>query len=183
MWTVLCIYHVDLYILHPHPFFFLLISHDHHHHQIIFELVSAYGNVGLSLGSLRTPSSPCSFSLDLSHVGRLVVMAVMLLGRTRDLPLKIDSALHVNFSSADDILDGTADPEDRQHMRDSLLINPMHHSADSSSATGSSIWRPSTATKRNTTVTDGRPSTSDSPHVEMQAGHHELDTADDNIAV
>ena len=102
--------------------------------QILFELVSAYGNVGLSLGSIKYPDSPCSFSLDLTHGARFVVMAVMLLGRTRDLPMRIDSALTISFSDENDILAGTAEM-DRQSVSDDFVSSRNPLSSGSNQAT------------------------------------------------
>ncbi|RSH85304.1 low affinity potassium transporter [Saitozyma podzolica] len=58
--------------------------------SIIFELVSAYGTVGLSLG---VPYDNYSFSGAFSVLGKLVVVAVMLRGRHRGLPVAIDRAV------------------------------------------------------------------------------------------
>jgi hypothetical protein len=61
-------------------------------YAVLFELVSAYGNVGLTLGypgvsySLSGRFSPCS---------KCVVIAVMLAGRHRGLPRSIDAAVYL----------------------------------------------------------------------------------------
>ncbi|KAI6007608.1 cation transport protein-domain-containing protein [Pisolithus orientalis] len=57
---------------------------------IIFELVSAYGSVGLSLG---VPDQNYSFSGALRPLSKLVVTLVMLRGRHRGLPVAIDRAV------------------------------------------------------------------------------------------
>ncbi|POR32032.1 Low-affinity potassium transport protein [Tolypocladium paradoxum] len=57
---------------------------------IFFEVVSAYGNVGLSLGH---PSTSASLSAKFSVVGKLVVCAMMLRGRHRGLPHRLDRAI------------------------------------------------------------------------------------------
>lgn len=57
---------------------------------IIFELVSAYGSVGLSLG---VPNQNYSFSGSLRPLSKLVVTLVMLRGRHRGLPVAIDRAV------------------------------------------------------------------------------------------
>jgi len=90
---------------------------------IIFELASAFGNVGLSLGSIKRPSAPTSFSRDLrANYGALLVMCVvMVAGRTRELPGHIDSALSLPTVTPDDIL------------RDSTV---MHEPANAASVDG-----------------------------------------------
>ncbi|KAI5982486.1 cation transport protein-domain-containing protein [Pisolithus albus] len=57
---------------------------------IIFELVSAYGSVGLSLG---VPNQNYSFSGTLRPLSKLVITLVMLRGRHRGLPVAIDRAV------------------------------------------------------------------------------------------
>jgi len=56
----------------------------------MFEIVSAYGNVGLSLGY---GSDVTSLSGRFNVVGKLIVIATMLLGRHRSLPESGDPAL------------------------------------------------------------------------------------------
>lgn len=57
---------------------------------ILFELVSAYGTVGLSLG---VPYANYSFSGALRPLSKLILCAVMLRGRHRGLPVAIDRAV------------------------------------------------------------------------------------------
>ncbi|QRV98028.1 potassium/sodium transporter [Ceratobasidium sp. AG-Ba] len=57
---------------------------------IIFELTSAYGTVGLSLG---LPTANYSFSGALKPLSKLVICVVMLRGRHRGLPHAIDRAV------------------------------------------------------------------------------------------
>ena len=60
----------------------------------LFEITSAFGNVGLSLGSIKNKESkPCDFSQDLTPLSLVVVSAVALFGRTRDLPSTLDASL------------------------------------------------------------------------------------------
>lgn len=56
----------------------------------LFEIVSAYGTVGLSLGY---PNIDASFSTEFSVVSKLVVIAMMLRGRHRGLPYELDRAI------------------------------------------------------------------------------------------
>ncbi|KAF5357330.1 hypothetical protein D9758_005883 [Tetrapyrgos nigripes] len=57
---------------------------------IVFELVSAYGTVGLSLG---LPTANYSFSGALRPLSKLIICLVMLRGRHRGLPVAIDRAV------------------------------------------------------------------------------------------
>ncbi|EEB90594.1 hypothetical protein MPER_11175, partial [Moniliophthora perniciosa FA553] len=58
--------------------------------NIIFEIVSAYGTVGLSLGA---PMVNYSFSGTLRPLSKLIFCVVMLRGRHRGLPVAIDRAV------------------------------------------------------------------------------------------
>ncbi|KNC78385.1 hypothetical protein SARC_09179, partial [Sphaeroforma arctica JP610] len=58
--------------------------------RLIFEVVSAYGTVGLSLS---TPDDTGSFVSGMSAFSKLVIMAVMMSGRHRGLPHSLDSAV------------------------------------------------------------------------------------------
>ncbi|KAL4865867.1 hypothetical protein BDV12DRAFT_210819 [Aspergillus spectabilis] len=58
--------------------------------SIFFEAVSAYGNVGLSLGY---PGVSTSFSAQFSIFSKLVVCALMIRGRHRGLPSQLDRAV------------------------------------------------------------------------------------------
>ncbi|KAF4508735.1 hypothetical protein G6O67_005077 [Ophiocordyceps sinensis] len=57
---------------------------------IFFEVVSAYANVGISLGHASTTAS---LSARFSVVGKLVICAMMIRGRHRALPSKLDRAV------------------------------------------------------------------------------------------
>jgi hypothetical protein len=59
----------------------------------LFELCSAYGNVGLSIGSPNKTN--VSFSADWSRWSQLVLLMVMVTGRTRELPTAVDGALEL----------------------------------------------------------------------------------------
>ena len=58
--------------------------------NIIFEVVSAYGTVGLSLG---VPFDNYSFSGIWHTLSKLILIAVMIRGRHRGLPYAIDRAV------------------------------------------------------------------------------------------
>ncbi|KAJ7030061.1 cation transport protein-domain-containing protein [Mycena alexandri] len=58
--------------------------------SVVFELVSAYGTVGLSLG---IPTENYSFSGAFTPLSKLIVCLVMIRGRHRGLPVAIDRAV------------------------------------------------------------------------------------------
>ena len=57
---------------------------------ILFEIVSAYGTVGLSLGYPRTQTSLCA---EFNTVSKLIVIAMQVRGRHRGLPHALDHAI------------------------------------------------------------------------------------------
>jgi Trk-type K+ transport system membrane component len=57
---------------------------------ILFEVVSAYGTVGLSLGY---PNTNASFSAQFQPLSKLIIIAMMLRGRHRGLPYALDRAI------------------------------------------------------------------------------------------
>ncbi|KAI7675554.1 hypothetical protein KC318_g865, partial [Hortaea werneckii] len=58
--------------------------------SVLFEIVSAYGTVGLSLGY---PGFNTSFSGQFHVISKLVIIAMMLRGRHRGLPYALDRAI------------------------------------------------------------------------------------------
>ncbi len=58
--------------------------------SVLFEIVSAYGTVGMSLGY---PSVNASLSSQFTIVGKLVIIAMMIRGRHRGLPYGLDRAI------------------------------------------------------------------------------------------
>ncbi|KAK2743057.1 low affinity potassium transporter [Myotisia sp. PD_48] len=70
--------------------------------SIFFEVVSAYGNVGLSLGH---PTINTALSGKFGVVGKLVICAMMIRGRHRGLPYELDRAITLPSErrSADDV--------------------------------------------------------------------------------
>ncbi|KAG7194403.1 low affinity potassium transporter [Scheffersomyces spartinae] len=57
---------------------------------ILFEIISAYGTVGLSLGY---PGTNTSFSAQFTTLSKLVIIAMMIRGRHRGLPYSLDRAI------------------------------------------------------------------------------------------
>lgn len=58
--------------------------------SVLFEIVSAYGTVGLSLGY---PNTNASFSAQFRVISKLVIIAMQLRGRHRGLPYALDRAI------------------------------------------------------------------------------------------
>jgi hypothetical protein len=58
--------------------------------SVLFEIVSAYGTVGLSMGATNSDASLCS---QFSVVGKLVIVAMEIRGRHRGLPYGLDRAV------------------------------------------------------------------------------------------
>ncbi|QDS68981.1 hypothetical protein FKW77_009036 [Venturia effusa] len=58
--------------------------------NVLFEIVSAYGTVGLSLGY---PGINASFSAEFRTLSKLIIIAMMLRGRHRGLPYALDRAI------------------------------------------------------------------------------------------
>ncbi|KAG1746345.1 cation transport protein-domain-containing protein [Suillus lakei] len=81
--------------------------------MIFFELVSAYGTVGLSLG---IPTENYSFSGALKPLSKLILCLVMLRGRHRGLPVAIDRAIMLpsEFEKTNDEPPAPATHDDRQ---------------------------------------------------------------------
>ena len=57
---------------------------------VLFEIISAYGTVGLSLGY---PGTNTSFSAQFGVIGKLVIIAMQIRGRHRGLPYELDRAI------------------------------------------------------------------------------------------
>ena len=58
--------------------------------SVLFEIVSAYGTVGLSLGY---PNVDTSFSAQFSVLSKLIIIAMQIRGRHRGLPYELDRAI------------------------------------------------------------------------------------------
>ncbi|KAI1330436.1 cation transport protein-domain-containing protein [Xylariaceae sp. FL0255] len=67
-----------------------IISGDFNQFAVLFEIVSAYGTVGLSLGYPNVDTSLCG---QFSVLGKLVIIAMMVRGRHRGLPYGLDRAV------------------------------------------------------------------------------------------
>ncbi|GAB7340517.1 hypothetical protein MBLNU457_6937t1 [Dothideomycetes sp. NU457] len=58
--------------------------------SVLFEIVSAYGTVGLSLGY---PTNDASLSAEFAVLSKLIIVAMMIRGRHRGLPYALDRAI------------------------------------------------------------------------------------------
>lgn len=67
-----------------------IMANDFSGFAILFEVVSAYGTVGMSLGH---PSANASLCSQFTVVGKLVLIAMMIRGRHRGLPYGLDRAI------------------------------------------------------------------------------------------
>lgn len=67
-----------------------LMTNDFPMFAVLFEVVSAYGTVGMSLGYPTVNASLCS---QFSVIGKLVLIAMMIRGRHRGLPYGLDRAI------------------------------------------------------------------------------------------
>ncbi|KAL2136314.1 hypothetical protein VTI74DRAFT_4348 [Chaetomium olivicolor] len=67
-----------------------LMANDFSMFAVLFEVVSAYGTVGMSLGYPTVNASLCS---QFTVVGKLVLVAMMIRGRHRGLPYGLDRAI------------------------------------------------------------------------------------------
>ncbi|KAK9900695.1 TrkH-domain-containing protein [Cystobasidium minutum MCA 4210] len=92
---------------------------------ILFEVTSAYANVGFSIGS---PTVDTSISGSLRHLSKLILCITMLRGRTRGLPVLIDRAVLTPRQ-----LRRYGDPAEGLDERDDYP--PVHHSRAQKHAT------------------------------------------------
>ena len=98
---------------------------------VLFEIVSAYGTVGLSLGYTGINAS---FSTEFSVVSKLVVIAMMVRGRHRGLPYDLDRAILLPSESLHRKED--ADAARRVGRRNSVTSNTLPVGASTTQGTG-----------------------------------------------
>lgn len=80
--------------------------------SVLFEVVSAYGNVGLSLGYTGTNTS---LSGMLGTGGKFIICVVMIFGRHRGLPHSIDQAIKIPGVELADEVSTEGEREAAQH--------------------------------------------------------------------
>ena len=100
--------------------------------SVLFEIVSAYGTVGLSLGF---PNIDASFSAEFKVISKLVIIAMQIRGRHRGLPYELDRAILLPSDSLHKKED--EDAAKRVHRRNSSIINLGQQSNDRSGNAGS----------------------------------------------
>ncbi|KAK7441784.1 hypothetical protein VKT23_009195 [Stygiomarasmius scandens] len=100
--------------------------------HIIFELVSAFGTIGLSLG---IPTDNFSFSGALRPLSKLVVILIMVRGRHRGLPVRVDRAIMLprELVKRDQSPAGlhSGEPEHRQQLPQDLSLSDQEERTDS----------------------------------------------------
>lgn len=85
---------------------------------ILFEIVSAYGTVGLSLGY---PGIDASLSAEFGVIAKLVIIAMQIRGRHRGLPYALDRAILLPSESLHE--KENADPTQLVRRRSSSMTN------------------------------------------------------------
>ena len=73
----------------------------------MFEIVSCFGNVGLTLGvTVDDPDlAGMAFSAQVNGISKIMLMLVMVVGRTRGMPTRMDAAFTTSRSlSKEEIL-------------------------------------------------------------------------------
>jgi potassium uptake Trk family protein len=97
--------------------------------SILFEVTSAYGTVGLSLG---VPGKNYSLSGDFASLSKVVLMAAMLRGRHRGLPLAIDRSILLPGEELMHRMDqeysatGTENPQEEAELRNDIEGSGKH---------------------------------------------------------
>jgi Trk-type K+ transport system membrane component len=97
--------------------------------SVLFEVTSAYGTVGLSLG---VPDKNYSLSGDFASLSKVVLMAAMLRGRHRGLPLAIDRSILLPGEELMHRMDqeysskGTENPQEEAELIDDIEGSGMH---------------------------------------------------------
>lgn len=109
----------------------------------LFEIVSAYGTVGLSLGY---PGNNTSFSGQFSVVSKLVIIAMQIRGRHRGLPYKLDRAILLPSESLHRKED--ADASSRMQRRNS--------NASELESSGQGLFKPSSSVPAGSWVHSGQ---------------------------
>lgn len=138
--------------------------------SVLFEIVSAYGTVGLSLGY---PGINASFSAEFSVVSKLVVIAMQIRGRHRGLPYELDRAVLLPSDSLHRKED--EDAAKRVQRRNSSISNlePMGRTSSSRTPTAGAVsgstWPFPVAS--DTATASGRNEDGMNVNVEQQAGH------------
>lgn len=117
--------------------------------SVLFEIVSAYGTVGLSLGF---PGTNASFSAQFKPLSKLIIIAMQIRGRHRGLPYALDRAVLLPSES---LHQKENEEATRRARRGSNAIDANSH-MDGISRTGTGLSRRSSMSGE-----QGRPSAAD----------------------
>jgi len=82
--------------------------------SIFFEVVSAYGNVGLSLGHPTNLTSLCGH---FNVFSKLIICAMMIRGRHRGLPYALDRAITLPNERREDNKTGYRDETEQEAVK------------------------------------------------------------------
>ena len=138
--------------------------------SVLFEIVSAYGTVGLSLGY---PGIDASFSAEFSVVSKLVVIAMQIRGRHRGLPYELDRAVLLPSDSLHKKED--QDAAKRVQRRNSSISNlePMGRTLSSRTPTAGPVSRSTSAAMEapDTAIASGRDEDAVKGRSEQQPHH------------
>ncbi|KAK4697010.1 Trk/Ktr/HKT type cation transporter, partial [Lecanoromycetidae sp. Uapishka_2] len=118
--------------------------------SVLFEIVSAYGTVGLSLGY---PNIDASLSAEFNVISKLVIIAMQIRGRHRGLPYELDRAILLPSDSLHKKED--ADASQRMQRRNSSMSNVDGPGPGLSRRTSTAV-QPPAMTSLNTAVASGR---------------------------
>lgn len=108
--------------------------------DILFEVVSAYGTVGLSMGGPNYNAALCS---QFTVVGKLIIVAMQIRGRHRGLPYGLDRAILL--------------PSEARFQKEAEMDQPiLVHSHTIASTSGADYQPNGAATARRRSVSRGR---------------------------
>ena len=82
--------------------------------SVFFEVVSAYGNVGLSLGHPTNLTSLCGH---FNVFSKLIICAMMIRGRHRGLPYALDRAITLPNERREDNKTGYRDETEQEAVK------------------------------------------------------------------
>lgn len=107
--------------------------------SVLFEIVSAYGTVGLSLGY---PNVNASFSSQFKPLSKLIIISMQIRGRHRGLPYALDRAILLPSETLH-----------KKEVEDATQRN--RRSSNAADLGGETLVRPGTSTsRRNSAATD-----------------------------
>ncbi|KAL5117396.1 low affinity potassium transporter [Pleosporales sp. CAS-2024a] len=126
--------------------------------SVLFEIVSAYGTVGLSLGF---PNTNASFSAQFKTLSKLVIIAMQIRGRHRGLPYALDRAI---LLPSETLHQRENEDATRRARRGSTALDVGMSTSTSTSMDRRSLSRQNTALSRRSSLSGGdtgRPSPTD----------------------